>query len=1025
MRTTNPCVSATLGVVLLMSFMSASFAYSGNWETIEDLEEPFVKMEATSPGHSVFGEYVGAHWCGPCMSSASPSLDNLKTSNPEDFTYVSFYESSSGGWPNDSPINRRSHIMAGSSGYPTFSFADEQTSPCLKVGAGGSNYYDPEYSSGGCMDPTSNDFQLDLTTTLDAANSQVTITLEANYVGPQPSVSVYVYGAITEKVGADAYDNGVKPHHNWRGWLLNPGSSGFLQMTLDRNNPIQHTWIKPLSLVRASSGYSQWENFWPVLALMDGPHSSYNEFYAAIDLDMGPLVDLGVSEFESEISGGHIGLIPGDQIALSASVTNNGAEQHPTGAELVFSYMDGLDHVEIHREDVPSLSSGQSIHFSTDFDTTALNSVASGAVSIRAALENVDSDRVSSNNNRDLFIPYDMPPIATRPVTVDGSVIYRGEALTFELSAIPDDNVDDLTTMAAMLEYSLHAEQAWSSDWTTSEGLIGAGGNLRVAHEVSTPLTAQTGNYDTRVKWVDSRGQASDWLVTESAFTLQNAIPSVVSPTDPNHAGMPTVKVETVESIPIAGLIWDAETELGELEIWSSAPQFIAWDPDSESISVEFDRIVYDSVGSPIPQGLFISIRDGEDTNTGTLLFNVIENGAPRWSSIPPQSFDEGESASVILTSFVSDTDEEGQPTNPSQLGLEIVDVQPGEAFETILVGHTLSVSAVDEDYVGTASVTVSASDGDQTTETVVTFFVNDINDAPRINPEGIQRIVTKTQLATSVNLSEHVYDVDHDFEDLWVDIESFDVGSISYDFPTGVLTMTWDEPGLELITITAIDPIGDSVSHVMEIEVVDSLPLAWEGLDSQPDLSATFDTLDYNTNPVITVNQITDHGLADIKIRWQVCNSLTGVCTDAGSSFGFSPFSIQANEGVGLRVGDYVGLTVTAIDSLGFDRKSEMLRSYAVEPVDDASGTGEEGQEAAGRNRTPYLILTISLFTIATLLVSGIVVLRSKSEQSRREIDNQPSRNPDLPLPSGGLPDGWTLEQWYYYGEEYLRGER
>ena len=104
MRTTNPCVSATLGVVLLMSFMSASFAYSGNWEAIEDLEEPFVKMEATSPGHTVFGEYVGAHWCGPCMSSASPSLDNLKTSNPEDFTYVSFYESSSGGWPNDSPI---------------------------------------------------------------------------------------------------------------------------------------------------------------------------------------------------------------------------------------------------------------------------------------------------------------------------------------------------------------------------------------------------------------------------------------------------------------------------------------------------------------------------------------------------------------------------------------------------------------------------------------------------------------------------------------------------------------------------------------------------------------------------------------------------------------------------------------------------------------------------------------------------------------------------------------------------------
>ena len=87
-------------------------------------------------------------------------------------------------------------------------------------------------------------------------------------------------------------------------------TQAFIAIT-DRNVPVQQTWVKPLNLVRASSGHSQWENFWPVLALMDGPHSSYNEFYAAIDLDMGPLVDLGVSDFESEISGGHSGL-PGD-----------------------------------------------------------------------------------------------------------------------------------------------------------------------------------------------------------------------------------------------------------------------------------------------------------------------------------------------------------------------------------------------------------------------------------------------------------------------------------------------------------------------------------------------------------------------------------------------------------------------------------------------------------------------------------------------------------------------------------------
>ena len=55
-----------------------------------ELEKEELPLFATSPGHTVFGEYVGAHWCGPCMSSASPSLNNLKTSNPEDlhFHYI-------------------------------------------------------------------------------------------------------------------------------------------------------------------------------------------------------------------------------------------------------------------------------------------------------------------------------------------------------------------------------------------------------------------------------------------------------------------------------------------------------------------------------------------------------------------------------------------------------------------------------------------------------------------------------------------------------------------------------------------------------------------------------------------------------------------------------------------------------------------------------------------------------------------------------------------------------------------------
>ena len=173
------------------------------------------------------------------------------------------------------------------------------------------------------MSSSTDDFQLELSMSLNSSTEEVSITLEAIYVGPDSSVDVFVYGAVTEKVGADSYDNGVKPHHNWRGWLLNGDESGFQELTLTQGTWESHTWVAPLSLVRAGGGNTQWENFWPVF-LMDGPHTSYNEFLVAIDPDMGPLVDVGILEFEVENTNQMPGFIPGDILQISTRVSNNG-----------------------------------------------------------------------------------------------------------------------------------------------------------------------------------------------------------------------------------------------------------------------------------------------------------------------------------------------------------------------------------------------------------------------------------------------------------------------------------------------------------------------------------------------------------------------------------------------------------------------------------------------------------------------------------------------------------------------------
>ena len=62
---------------------------------------------------------MGAEWCGPCMSSASPSLSNLKNSNSEDFTFVSFFQAN-GNYPDVSPLDRIDHVSGSASGIQYF-----------------------------------------------------------------------------------------------------------------------------------------------------------------------------------------------------------------------------------------------------------------------------------------------------------------------------------------------------------------------------------------------------------------------------------------------------------------------------------------------------------------------------------------------------------------------------------------------------------------------------------------------------------------------------------------------------------------------------------------------------------------------------------------------------------------------------------------------------------------------------------------------------------------------------------------
>ena len=1038
---------SSLTMMLLILTMSSMGYFMLEQETAEKQELQAKEMPrfAVSPGHTVFGEYVGAHWCGPCMGSASPSLVNLKNSNTEDFTYISFFEGASTGWPSDGPVNRQNHIMASSSGYPTYAFADENSGSCYKVGSAGSNYYDADFSAGGCMHADASDFSMELGIALDSTGDIVTTTLDITYLGAN-DITVYVYGAVTEKIGAEAYDDGSRPHHVFREWLLS-ADNDFTEVTLIPNQVETLTWDKPLNTVRSGGGNTQWENFWPVFALMDGDYSTYNEVYAAIDLDMGPLIDIGIVDFEARNSNANNGFVAGDILDLDVNIANNGAEAYSDGGSIDIYHLSGGEEIHLGGISINQLAVGGTQSYSILFDTSEITLTPSGTSSFRARISGIVGDRVPSNDYQEGIALHDMPPVPNRPVAVAESSVERGTPIQFESSALPNDLVDDMSTMTADLHYSVHGTDTWEDAWITAIDMVGSGGNSRYIHTITPPMNSQSGSYDIRMQWTDSGGQKSDWEITENAFELRNALPRILGPGDDGYGGIPTVKVDTVEAVSIVGLISDAETPHGELIIDSNAHQFVSFDSETLEINVLFDQISYDSIGNSISQGIFITVGDGEDINSGTLMFNVIENGQPRWSGIPTQSFNEGGSSSLVLTEYVSDTDDNGNSVPANTLSLSVVSISDESLLSAEIYDQTLNVAALDDDSFGMAEITVRASDGVKESDTVIIFYVNNINDAPIIDLGEYSNPILQSGDRLTFNVIDLISDVDDSEEDIWITVTTFVPGAVQFNPISGLATMSWEDAGEEMVTVTAEDRHGASSAAIITVSVVDDLPLLWVDSSGFGDLSVNISSTEYGLNPSVTIENVGNLELSEIKVIWSVCNSITGICNDFGTSHNMGPFIVLANDGEGLKIADYVTLSVDAVDSEGFDRSTtDQYKAYATEPVEI---TPDEPENSDNQDKPVISVMTAGLIamgimlSIALVLALAIVLQRGRRDGVNVEVYDyqdeydyseyeEPEPSPLVvpppppgmgpPLPPEGLPPGWTMEQWNYYGAEYLK---
>ena len=196
------------------------------------------------------------------------------------------------------------------------------------------------------------------------------------------------------------------------------------------------------------------------------------------DLDMAPLIDIGIVDFEARNANGNNGFVSGDILDLDVYIVNNGVEEYSDGGSIDIYHLSNGEEIHLGGISINQLSSGGTQSYTAMFDTSDITLAPSGTSSFRARISGMVGDRVSSNDFRDGLALHDNPPVPNRPVAVAESSVERGTPIQFESTALANDLVDDMSTMSAELQYSVHGTNTWDNSWVTAIDMVGTGATL-------------------------------------------------------------------------------------------------------------------------------------------------------------------------------------------------------------------------------------------------------------------------------------------------------------------------------------------------------------------------------------------------------------------------------------------------------------------------------------------------------------------------------------------------------------------
>ena len=276
--------------------------------------------------------------------------------------------------------------------------------------------------------------------------------------------------------------------------------------------------------------------------------------------------------------------------------------------------------------------------------------------------------------------------------------------------------------------------------------------------------------------------------------------------------------------------------------------------------------------------------------------------------------------------------------------------------------------------------------------------------------------------------------------------MDSDDLGSADDDCDVigDNLTIAWNRSGTHKLVYHVTDNDGATTSEVLEVLVLNTPPIVRTG----PITCVAYEACILDASS--TLDALTD--INDLTVAWDV------------------DVTVDSNEdGIPDNDADLLGKTVShvfrqdgvqSVKVMAWDEDPERpgtkVLTFAVLPADrtplenlGASLVGEEANPIAQLGLLVLMLVLVGLFSrrrrqpettdawddVNTSLDGDLFTSREESVRQRRpegpppdylfqhamEQAPAPSAHAGPPIPPTGLPEGWTMEQWEHYGQQYL----